>query len=493
MLAHPVPGAPISIVVDASDFAIGGALQQRVNNAWQPLAFYTKFLTQTERKYMVEGRNFTIFTDHKPITYAFQQNLDKCSPRQFRYLDYISQFTTDIRHIKDSENCVADALSRVEAIASSVDHDSLASAQKSDLELRELLSSKISSLKLKKVYFPDYNVHLYCDTTSDVVRPYVPLPLRRAVFNSLHCLSHPGTRASQQLVTSRFVWPNINKNWFRYCLTCVDRFSRWPEVVPLSDMEANTVAKALLSTWIARFGVPARITTDQGRQFESALFAELCNLLGTKRIRSTSYHPQANGQVERVHRQLKAAIRCHDGNDWVSILPVVLLGMRSALKEDLGATAAELNLATTSYVFLRYDAVRGPSDPPYDGPYKVLERNDKSFVIDINDKKVRVSIDKLKPAFIVSDDIENNVNNKCNRERYDEVDYDITVQRNDDKVTPPIRVVPPPVNAEQHNINCNNNEAPVNVQQPCLVNNNRFTTRSGRNVHFPDRYQAGFL
>ncbi|XP_058806319.1 uncharacterized protein LOC131672838 [Phymastichus coffea] len=221
--------------------------------------------------------------------------------------------------------------------------------------------------------------------------------------------------------------------------------------------------------------------------------------------------------------------------------------MRNALKEDLGATAAELvygaglrlpaelfhasnqnptsdfveafkkrinnvkpsptrrhseknvfifkDLTTTPYVFLRHDAIRGPSDPPYDGPYKVLERNDKSFVIDINGKKVRVSIDRLKPAFIVSDDIENNVNNKCNRECYDEVDYDIVVQRNCDKDTPPFEIVPAPDNTEQlgpHNINCNNNEAPVNVQQPCPANKNRFTTRSGRNVHFPDRYQAGF-
>ena len=103
MLEHPIPGAPISLAVDASDFAIGAVLQQRANDTWQPLGFLTKLLNAAQRKYSaydrelramytavkrfrhaVEGRNFIIFTDHKPLTYAFGQNPDKCSPRQFR-------------------------------------------------------------------------------------------------------------------------------------------------------------------------------------------------------------------------------------------------------------------------------------------------------------------------------------------------------------------------------------------------------------------------
>jgi hypothetical protein len=98
---------------------VGAVLQQRVNDIWQPSGFFTKSLTPAQRKYnaydhellamytevkrfrhAVEGSNFVIFTDHKLLTYAFYQNLDKCSLRQFRYLDYIGQLTTDIRYIK---------------------------------------------------------------------------------------------------------------------------------------------------------------------------------------------------------------------------------------------------------------------------------------------------------------------------------------------------------------------------------------------------------
>lgn len=66
---------------------------------------------------MVEGRDFVIFTDHKPITFAFQQKLEKYTPRQFRHLDFISQFTTDIRYVLGKQNIVADTLSRVDALS----------------------------------------------------------------------------------------------------------------------------------------------------------------------------------------------------------------------------------------------------------------------------------------------------------------------------------------------------------------------------------------
>ncbi|XP_076660087.1 uncharacterized protein LOC143363376 [Halictus rubicundus] len=103
MLAHPAPNAPISVVVDASDYAIGAALQQLIGENWQPLAFFTKALSAAQCKYsaydrellaiymaikrfrhQVEGRHFIVFTDHKPLTFAFKQKLDKCSPRMLR-------------------------------------------------------------------------------------------------------------------------------------------------------------------------------------------------------------------------------------------------------------------------------------------------------------------------------------------------------------------------------------------------------------------------
>jgi hypothetical protein len=128
---------------------------------------------------------------------------------QLNHLDYIAQFTTDVRHISGQDNVVADARSCVESITAPPSHKALAASQESDDELLALLSSD-TALRLEKQQILGTAISIYCNTSAGKPRPYVPALLRLQVFQSVHDLSHSGTKATAKLVAQRFVWPGVH-------------------------------------------------------------------------------------------------------------------------------------------------------------------------------------------------------------------------------------------------------------------------------------------
>lgn len=184
--------------------------------------------------------------------------------------------------------------------------------------------------------------------------------------------------------------------------------------------------------------------------------------MGIAKTRTTAYHPQSNGIVERWHRSLKNALRARliaASTKWTDELPTVLLGLRAALRTDTSVSAAELtygyhlrlpgeffnastnlptmdytyveklrdtiqaikpttasshhsnnkhlfvhkDLSTCTHVFIRTDAVKKPLQPPYEGPYQVIDRNNKVFTIKLPQREANISIDRLKPAYVLQE------------------------------------------------------------------------------------------
>jgi hypothetical protein len=227
----------------------------------------------------------------------------------------------------------------------------------------------------------------------------------------------------------------------------IDRHTRWIEAIPIPNMEASTCADAFIASWVSRFGVPATVTSDRGRQFMSAIWEVLCRRLGIHHVTTTAYHPQSNGMIERAHRQIKDALRSRAaGDNWPAHLPWVLLGLRAAPKDDSNTSSAELvfgcritvpgqfldspeppaasflealqdvqpiptrqrsyaevaaalpsELLAAKFVYIRKGGSVPPLSPPNEGPYSVVEGGPKFFTVDIGGRRETVSVDRLKP------------------------------------------------------------------------------------------------
>ena len=217
----------------------------------------------------------------------------------------------------------------------------------------------------------------------------LPAVLQQETLNQLHQKhGHQGVERTSELVRQRCFWPGMSsdiKQWVASCERCqvakttgpeshsfmghllasrpneivaidftllepsrtghenvlviTDVFSKFTVAVPTRDQRASTVAEVLVNEWFYRYGVPSRLHSDQGRNFESALISHLCALYGVKKSRTTPYHPAGNGQCERFNRTLHNLLRTLPTSrklDWAACLPQVLFCYNSTPHQSTG-------------------------------------------------------------------------------------------------------------------------------------------------------------
>ena len=284
-----------------------------------------------------------------------------------------------------------------------------------------------------------------------------PREIRHTILKQLHnskTAGHLGREKTLSRIRERFYWPGMSSDVGRWCQTCLpcqkrkpgpglgksrrhhttvngpmeciaidimgpipmtdngnqyimvvtDYFSKWTEAYALEDHCAQSVADKLVTEFICRFGTPTRIHTDQGREFESKLFASLCDLLDIKKSRTTPYHPQSDGMVERYNLTLQQMLSMfvnENQDDWDDHLPYLTMAYRSCVQDSTKCTPNLLMLCRE--ISLPIDIMAGSTTlhPEQISPIQYVEwmRNSMQRAFDVAFENLAASFNRQKKYY----------------------------------------------------------------------------------------------
>ena len=477
---------------DASQNAVGAVLSQVIDGKERVVAYASKALSKSERRYCVTrkelyavvtfikhfrpflyGRKFLVRTDHNSLRWLLR--FKDPEGQLARWLEVISSYDMDIEHRAGKLHRNADSLSRVPCNQCGYYDDwdkdqsvpkhigEIHVKEKDDLCQFDQIQNDDKDIGLVKAWVhenkrPDYKAisaesytvkSLWCqwsllvlkdkilyrlwddeETGLPVHQAIVPSSERRKVLHFCHdskTAGHLGVHKTISKIRQGYYWPGLQsdvRGYIRGCDTCSrrkspsktkrapmqtvqvgypmerlatdilgefpetehqnryilvvsDYFSKWTEAFPMPNMEAKTVARIIVNEVICRFGVPNAIHSDQGRQYESQLFSEVCLLLQIQKTRTTPYHPQSDGMVERFNKTLVTMLSSYvadNHRDWDEHIPYVLMAYRATEHESTGFSPNMLMLGRETST---------PLDIIYEMPvsWKMVPENEWAWVL----------------------------------------------------------------------------------------------------------------
>ena len=440
---------------DASNTAIGAVISQRIDGQEKVVAYASRALTKSERKYCVTrkellavvhfvkyychylyGKRSTVRTDHDSLRWLL--NFKNPEGQLAKWIEVLSTYDMEIHHRPGAQHKNADALSRhscgqcrgkeMKATLSALSNENetneqqqqdcvlrnetLGELQQNDKDvstIKQLIESNsrpdttamsfesstvkaLWSQRQKLVAENDILYRKWDDEKGTTLQAIVPLSERRKVLSYSHdhpTAGHLGIRKTLSKIGQAYYWPGLQQDvrhyvagcekcqtskgplktprapmqivgasrpmeriatdilgelpltdkGNRYILVVSDCFTKRTKAFPMPNMEARTVADIIVREVVSRFGEPSSIHSDQGRHYESQLFPEMCKVLHIKKTRTTPYHPQSDGMVERFNKtlvgMLKSYINDHQ-SDWDEQLPFLTMAYRSVEHETTG-------------------------------------------------------------------------------------------------------------------------------------------------------------
>uniref|UniRef100_A0A096M8A1 Gypsy retrotransposon integrase-like protein 1 n=1 Tax=Poecilia formosa TaxID=48698 RepID=A0A096M8A1_POEFO len=381
------------------------------DNRSHPCAFFSRRLTPPERNYDVGDRELlaiklaleewrhwlegaehpiVVWTDHKNLAYL--QSAKRSNPRRSRWSLFFSRFNLSISYRPGSKNIKPDALSRIYAPDDSNEGPAPV--------LPSSCTVGVVSWEIEDVIRQAHQAEPPPPSCPDG-KIFVAASVRSRFLQWVHSSKfsgHPGISRTIALVNRRFWWPSIHKDVREFVLACsvcsrnksshqppagllqplptpkrpwshiavdfvtglptskgmtailtvIDRFSKSCHLIPLRKLPTSSQTAHLLIKHVFRLhGIPMEILSDRGPQFVSQVWRQFCTALGAKVALSSGYHPQTNGQTERMNQELEATLRCLTASnpaDWSQYLPWAEYAHNSHVSAATGLSPFEVSL-----------------------------------------------------------------------------------------------------------------------------------------------------
>jgi hypothetical protein len=412
-------GKPARLETDASDLALGACITQERDGLWHPIAYYSRKFTAPEERYDVHDKELmaivdalqhwrvyaescselTIYTDHKNLVHFTTTKV--LNRRQVRWSEMLGQYKFRILYTPGKENGRADALSRRHDLAGE----------------KTINKFAILGKNLDGSLGPSQQLNLTMVVQGEHHIPsQVPEELEEEVISSHHddpLHGHPGITRTMELIKRHYEFPNMRdkvSKFIKNCVSCqqnkhsthakygeaqamepptapwtnitmdfvtqlptskdpvtgydydaifviVDRYTKGAELIPFRhNYAAAQLAHVFIDRVVRHHGIPESIISDRDKLFTSNFWTTFLAAIGTKKKLSTAYHPQTDGQTERVNQTMETYLRiyCNQQQDnWVSLLPMAQIAYNNKLSEATGYSPFFANHGRQPNLFTR--------------------------------------------------------------------------------------------------------------------------------------------
>lgn len=392
MLYTPNPALPFYLATDASNVGISAMLYQMEGDTKRFISFESRALRTSERNYhahkkellavvfallknqhLLRNRSFMLITDHQSLIYLKSQK--NTNIMMENWYDVLASFDFKVTHLPGAQNIIPDFLSRAPCKSHTIltiDAPDVHPTIPAGIDLTRIHSqghfqadNMVAWLRDRGHSWPGMrgdceNIARNCVTCQRCN----PAPATSNPLTPIDA-ARPFDHVQIDLVTDLPPSPE----GFKYVLVLVDVASKFCLLRPMKDKSASSVAIALLDI-VRDFGLPRVLQTDQGREFDNLLVANLCQSFGIDHRMSSAYSPRTNGLVERTNRTWTTIIRklaffCQ--HLWPKFLPITQLFMNDRIARPIGTSPFEALFCRKMNLFQNYsDTTPSSSDPSPD-------------------------------------------------------------------------------------------------------------------------------